>query len=181
MSHNINYIKLYNYFRDKKGYQLNTAEILRNIWRTRNLPKDFKEVVYQILEGNAKGVADFNIEGVTIRQLHNEEGMNYIQAVFFLEWLRREPANAHAYMSSRRFRNTVEIDDDIKNEIQVALERRKAQTGKDVESVFVPADDSKLDIDTESEGELTGVMTADRLGDKSSSDDGIIQDPNNNN
>ena len=121
MSHNINYIKLYNYFRDKKGYQLNTAAILRNIWRTRNLPKDFKEVVYQILEGNAKGVADFNIEGVTIRQLHNEEGMNYIQAVFFLEWLRREPANAHAYMSSRRFRNTVEIDDDIKNEIQVAL------------------------------------------------------------
>lgn len=181
MSHNINYIKLYNYFRDKKGYQLNTAEILRNIWRTRNLPKDFKEVVYQILEGNAKGVADFNIEGVTLRQLHNEEGMNYIQAVFFLEWLRREPANAHAYMSSRRFRNTVEIDDDIKNEIQAALERRKAQTGKDVESVFVPADDSKLDIDTESESELTGVMTADRLGDKSSSDDGIIQDPNNNN
>ena len=181
MSHNINYIKLYNYFRDKKGYQLNTAAILRNIWRTRNLPKDFKEVVYQILEGNAKGVADFNIEGVTLRQLHNEEGMNYIQAVFFLEWLRREPANAHAYMSSRRFRNTVEIDDDIKNEIQAALERRKAQTGKDVESVFVPADDSKLDIDTESESELTGVMTADRLGDKSSSDDGIIQDPNNNN
>ena len=181
MSHNISYIKLYNYFRDKKGYQLNTAAILRNIWRTRNLPKDFKEVVYQILEGNAKGVADFNIEGVTLRQLHNEEGMNYIQAVFFLEWLRREPANAHAYMSSRRFRNTVEIDDDIKNEIQAALERRKAQTGKDVESVFVPADDSKLDIDTESESELTGVMTADRLGDKSSSDDGIIQDPNHNN
>ena len=181
MSHNINYIKLYNYFRDKKGYQLNTAAILRNIWRTRNLPKDFKEVVYQILEGNAKGVADFNIEGVTLRQLHNEEGMNYIQAVFFLEWLRREPANAHAYMSSRRFRNTVEIDDDIKNEIQAALERRKAQTGKDVESVFVPVDDSKLDIDTESESELTGVMTADGLGDKTSSDDGIIQDPNNNN
>lgn len=181
MSHNINYIKLYNYFRDKKGYQLNTAAILRNIWRTRNLPKDFKEVVYQILEGNAKGVADFNIEGVTLRQLHNEEGMNYIQAVFFLEWLRREPANAHAYMSSRRFRNTVEIDDDIKNEIQAALERRKAQTGKDVESVFVPVDDSKLDIDTESESELTGVMTADCLGDKTSSDDGIIQDPNNNN
>lgn len=181
MSHYINYIKLYNYFRDKKGYQLNTAEILRNIWRTRNLPKDFKEVVYQILEGNAKGVADFSIEGKTIRQLHNEEGMNYIQAVFFLEWLRREPANAHAYMSSRRFRNTAEIDDDMKDEILAALERRKAQTGKDIVSVSVPKDDSELDIDTESECELTGVMTADRLGDKTSSDDSTIQAPNNNN
>lgn len=180
MSHTINYIKLYNYFRDKKGYQLNTAAILRNIWRTRNLPKDFKEVVYQILEGNAKGVADFNIEGVTIRQLHNEEGMNYIQAVFFLEWLRREPANAHAYMSSRRFRNTVEIDDDMKIEIQAALERRKQQTGKDIESAFVPADDSKLDIDTEAESELTGVMTADRLREKTSSEDSLIQEQNNN-
>lgn len=181
MSHYINYIKLYNYFRDKKGYQLNTAEILRNIWRTRNLPKDFKEVVYQILEGNAKGVADFSIEGKTIRQLHNEEGMNYIQAVFFLEWLHREPANARAYMSSRRLRNTAEIDDDMKKEILAALERRKAQTGKDIVSVFVPKDDSELDIDTESESELTGVMTADRLREETSSEDSLIQEPNNNN
>lgn len=166
MSHYINYVKLYDYFRDKKGYQLNTAAILRNIWRTRNLPKNFKEVVYQILEGNAKGVADFSIEGVTIRQLHNEEGMNYIQAVFFLEWLSREPANAHAYMSSRRFRNTVEIDTDMKNDIKAALERRKQQTGKDVVSVFVPKDDSEQNIDTELENELTGVMTANQLTEK---------------
>ena len=181
MSHNINYIKLYNYFRDKKGYQLNTAAILRNIWRTRNLPKDFKEVVYQILEGNAKGVADFNIEGVTIRQLHNEEGMNYIQAVFFLEWLRREPANAHAYMSSRRFRNTFEIDDDMKNEILSVLEKRKAQTGKEIESAFVPEDNSKLDIDTELENELTGVMTVDQLKEKKSSEGSFTHELNNDN
>ena len=181
MSHNINYIKLYNYFRDKKGYQLNTAAILRNIWRTRNLPKEFKEVVYQILEGNAKGVADFSIEGMTIRQLHNEEGMNYIQAVFFLEWLRREPANAHAYMSSRRFRNTVEIDTDMKNDIKAALERRKQQTGKDVVSVFVPTDDSEQDIDTESESELVSVMTADRLNEKMSSEGSFTQEFNNKN
>ena len=181
MSHNINYIKLYNYFRDKKGYQLNTAAILRNIWRTRNLPKDFKEVVYQILEGNAKGVADFNIEGVTIRQLHNEEGMNYIQAVFFLEWLRREPANAHAYMSSRRFRNTVEIDDDMKNEILSVLEKRKTQTDKGIESAFVPEDNSKLDIDTELENELTGVMTVDQLKEKKSSEGSFTHEPSNDN
>lgn len=181
MSHNINYIKLYNYFRDKKGYQLNTAAILRNIWRTRNLPKDFKEVVYQILEGNAKCVADFNIEGVTIRQLHNEEGMNYIQAVFFLEWLRREPANAHAYMSSRRFRNTVEIDDDMKNEILSVLEKRKAQTGKEIESAFVPEDNSRLDIDTELENELMGVMTVDQLKEKKSSEGSFTHEPNNDN
>ena len=181
MSHNINYIKLYNYFRDKKGYQLNTAAILRNIWRTRNLPKDFKEVVYQILEGNAKSVADFNIEGVTIRQLHNEEDMNYIQAVFFLEWLRREPANAHAYMSSRRFRNTVEIDNDMKNKILSVLEKRKAQTGKEIESAFVPEDNSKLDIDTELENELTGVMTVDQLKEKKSSEGSFTHEPNKDN
>lgn len=163
MKHNINYIKLYAYFRDKKGYQLSTHEILRNIWRTRNLSKEFKEVVYQILEGNAKVVADFEIDGITIRTLHNEEGMNYIQAVFFLDWLHREPANARAYMASGRFRNAVDMDEYERQNIEAALERRKKRTGKDLVSTFVPEDDSKLDIDAASENELTGVMTVDQL------------------
>ena len=181
MSHNIIYRDLYKYFREEPGYELSVAETLRNIWRTRNLPKEFKEVIYQILKGNVKGIADFNIEGVTLRQLHNEEGMNYIQAVFFLEWLSREPANAHAYMSSRRFRNTVEIDDDMKNDIQATLKRKKVQMGKDVIPVFVPQDDSKLAIATDSENELTGVMTADQLIEKKSPEDPFSQEANKNN
>lgn len=157
----INYIKLYKYYKEEEG--LSKAESLRNIWRTRNLPKKFKEVVFAIIEGKVSTILEFQVDGVTIRSLHNDEDMTWIQSVFFLEWLSREPANARAFMSSRRFRNPILIDDETKDDIKVALDRLKSKREEPLQAIMVPQDKSEKDIDIESEGLLTGVMTADAL------------------
>lgn len=89
--------------------------------------------------------------------------MTWIQSVFFLEWLSREPANARAFMSSRRFRNPILIDDETKDDIKAALDRLKSKREEPLQAIMVPQDKSEKDIDIESEGPLTGVMTADAL------------------
>ena len=157
----INYIKLYKYYKEEEG--LSKAESLRNIWRTRNLPKKCKELVFAIIEGKVSTILEFQVDGVTIRSLHNDEDMTWIQSVFFLEWLSREPANARAFMSSRRFRNPILIDDETKDDIKVALDRLKSKREEPLQAIMVPQDKSEKDIDIESEGLLTGVMTADAL------------------
>lgn len=158
MAH-INYIKLYNYFIEEEKLPCSAA--LRNIWRVGNLPKEFKSVVLEITEGRLCNVADFSIDGVTMKSLVDEEGMNFVQAVFFLDWLRREPANARSFMATRRLRTPIqEITDDERQNLLNALARAKQITGKDTPSVLVPEDNSGKDIDIETESEQVGVMTA---------------------
>ena len=158
MAH-INYIKLYNYFVEEE--KLPRSAALRNIWRVGNLPKEFKSVVLDITEGRLNNVANFSVDGVTMKSLVDEEGMNFVQAVFFLDWLRREPANARSFMASRRLRTPIqEITDDERQLLLNALARAKQITGKDAPSVLVPEDDSGKDIEVESESEQVGVMTA---------------------
>lgn len=157
----INYRKLYIYFSEKEG--LSTIECLRNIWRTRNLPKDFKELIYEILEGKANLIKGFSVDGISLERLYRNEDMTLIQGVFFLEWLRREPYNARIFMASRRFREPLNIDSETKNEIHDALERMEAETGEKPSNITVPEDKSEQDIDVEHENPLTGVMTSDAL------------------
>ncbi len=157
----INYIKLYKYYKEEEG--LSKAESLRNIWRTRNLPKKFKELVAAIIEGKISTIRDFQVDGISIRSLHNDEDMTWMQSVFFLEWLSREPANARAFMSSRRFRDPIIIDDETKDDIKAALERLKSKREEHIQAIMVPQDESEKDIDIESDGSLTGVMTVDAL------------------
>lgn len=157
----INYIKLYKYYKEEEG--LSKAESLRNIWRTRNLPKKFKELVAAIIEGKISTIRDFQVDGISIRNLHNDEDMTWMQSVFFLEWLSREPANARAFMSSRRFRDPIIIDDETKDDIKAALERLKSKREEHIQAIMVPQDESEKDIDIESDGSLTGVMTVDAL------------------
>lgn len=157
----INYRKLYIYFSEKEG--LSTIECLRNIWRTRNLPKEFKEVIYEILEGKASSIKEFSVDGISIESLYRDENMTLIQAVFFLEWLRREPYNARIFMASRRFREPLHIDSETKNTINVALENIESKTEDKSHKITVPEDKSEQDIDVEHEGPLTGVMTSDAL------------------
>ena len=157
----INYIKLYKYYKEEEG--LSKAESLRNIWRTRNLPKKFKELVTAIIEGKISTIRDFQVDGISIRSLHNDEDMTWMQSVFFLEWLSREPANARAFMSSRRFRDPIIIDDETKDDIKAALERLKSKREEHIQAIMVPQDESEKDIDIESDGSLTGVMTVDAL------------------
>jgi len=158
MAH-INYIKLFNYFTEEE--KLSRSAALRNIWRVGNLPKKFKSVVFEIIEGRLYNVADFSVDSVTMKWLVDEEGMNFIQAVFFLDWLRREPTNARSFMASRRLRTPIqEITDDERQHLLNALARAKQITGKDAPSVLVPEDNSGKDIDIEIESEQVGVMTA---------------------
>lgn len=158
MAH-INYIKLYNYFVDEE--KLPRSAAFRNIWRVGNLPKEFKSVVLEIIEGRLNNVANFSIDGVTMRYLVDDEGMNFLQAVFFLDWLRREPSNARSFMASRRLRTPIqEITDDERQILLNALARAKQITGKDAPSVLVPEDNSGKDIDVETESEQVGIMTA---------------------
>lgn len=158
MAH-INYIKLYNYFTEEE--KLSRSAALRNIWRVGNLPKEFKSVVLEIIEDRLNNVADFSVDSVTMKDLVDKEGMNFVQAVFFLDWLRREPANARSFMATRRLRIPVpEISDDERQHLLNALARAKEITGKGVPSVLVPEDDSGKDIDVETVSEQEGVMTA---------------------
>lgn len=158
MAH-INYIKLYNYLTQEEG--LNRSAALRNIWRVGNLPKEFKATVLEITEGRLYNVADFSIDGVSLRELVNDEKMKFIQAVFFLDWLRREPANARSFMASKRLRNPIqEVTEEEREYLLAALKRAKEITGKDTPSVLVPEDNSGKDIDIETESPQVGVMTA---------------------
>lgn len=153
----INYKKLYEYF--TKEECLTLGPTLRNIWRVGNLPKEYKALVYEVLEGNLWKIADFSVEDVSIRRLINEENMKDVQAVFFLDWLRREPANARSYMASKRLRRPQEISKDDREFLMNALKRAKEKTGTDVPSVLVPEDKSGNDIDVETESGQVGVMT----------------------
>ncbi len=156
----IAYYKLYNYFVDKEALSSNAA--LRNIWRVRNLPVDFKAVVSKILDNDFATVADFSVEGVTLRQLLEEENMKPLQAVFFLDWLRREPANACSFMASGRLRGIDhELSDDERSHLSEALNRCKEMLGKDTPSVLVPEDNSGKDIDIDEIGSNMGVMAPD--------------------
>ena len=153
----INYKNLYKYFTDTEELTLGAA--LRNIWRVGNLPKEYKALVYEILENNLWKIAEFSVEDVSIRRLVEEENMKEVQAVFFLDWLRREPANARSYMASQRLRRPQEISDDDREFLMNALKRAKEKTGTDVPSVLVPEDNSGNDIDVETESDHVGVMT----------------------
>lgn len=159
MAH-INYIKLYNYLTEEEG--LNRSAALRNIWRVGNLPKEFKATVLEITEGHLYNVADFSVDGVTLRELVKEEKMKFMQAVFFLDWLRREPANARSFMASKRLRNPIqEVTEKERERLLAALKRAKEITGKDAPSILVPEDNSEKDIDVETESVQVGVMTVD--------------------
>ena len=143
----ISYIKLYSYFQEEEN--LSKVETLRNMWRTRNLPKEFKEMIYFLVEGKTASIKNFQVEGISLSRLHKDEGMTWMQAIFFLDWLRREPANARVYVSSRRFRTPMIIDADTKDRISDALGHLKSETGIEPEYTTAPKDTSNEDIDVE--------------------------------
>ena len=47
------------------------------------------------------------IEGVSFRELTENEGMKPIRAILMLDWLRREPAVAIRYMAAERYRSVM--------------------------------------------------------------------------
>ncbi len=106
----INYLKLYKYYTDIE--KLPVFATLRNIWKVRNLPKEFKEVVAQIIskEVDKQNVSITNLEfhGVSLQELVEQDGMTRMAAVFFMDWLRREPHMAIEFMRTEQFRTPME-------------------------------------------------------------------------
>lgn len=153
----INYIDLYKYLKNKE--QLSNEASLRNILRIRLLPKEFKQVVLEIIEDRLYNVGEFSVDNVTLKSLVQKEGMKCIQAVLFLDWLRREPDNARAFMSSKRFRSPLQTF----NEEEMAMLKEKLnalseQQIKDASSWQTPEDNSEKDIEIESDNSTENAL-----------------------
>lgn len=90
----IQYIKLYHFL--AKEEHLSGKALRRTITRIRELPREFKGAVSDLLKGL---IPDISIQDVSLEQLMNRDGMSPIRGLLFLDWLRREPANALRYMA----------------------------------------------------------------------------------
>lgn len=147
----IKYRKLYNYLKEEVNFSL--SERIRTIWRIRQLSNDFKEVVYEVVEGRAYNVADFAVHGITFRALVEEEQMNLIQAIFFLDWLKKEPDMASIFMSYGRLRSVQQpLDEDNNTKIKDALERYYKNIGNEsTETEMQHNDETDILIDNGSQ------------------------------
>lgn len=98
----IKYISLFRYLIEDEG--LNPTSAYRNIQRIRKLPHEFKQAVFDVLSSY---VPDIEVEGVSCRELTENDEMKPIRAILMLDWLRREPAIATRYMATERNRSVM--------------------------------------------------------------------------
>lgn len=98
----IKYINLFRYLIEDEG--LNPTSAYRNIQRIRKLPRELKQAIFDILSSY---VPDIEVEGVSFRELTEDDGMKPIRAILMLDWLRREPAIATRYMATERHRSVM--------------------------------------------------------------------------
>lgn len=93
----IKYILLFNYLIKKEG--LSAIEAYRNIERIRKLPPELKQAVFDVLNSLSP---DIEYEGVSYKELVDEDEMAPIRAILMLDWIRREPMAATKYMAKER-------------------------------------------------------------------------------
>lgn len=93
----IKYILLFNYLIKKEG--LSAIEAYRNIERIRKLPPELKQAVFDVLNSLSP---DVEYEGVSYKELVDEDEMAPIRAILMLDWIRREPMAATKYMAKER-------------------------------------------------------------------------------
>lgn len=110
----IEYVKLYKYFTTTAN--LDRKPALRNIWRVCQLPQEYKQLVVEILD---ERIPEFECNGVTLKELILDRGLPSINAVLYLDWVRRDPISAinglvHAQTHSSLARLTKE-DTEIVN------------------------------------------------------------------
>lgn len=118
----IKHINLFRYLTQTES--LRPSEAYRNIQRIRKLPPELKEAVYDVIGSLCP---DVEYEGVSYRELTEEEGMKPIRAILMLDWIRREPVAAMEYMATERLRHSLVFDakeeeDDGKNEDDTDIE-----------------------------------------------------------
>lgn len=105
----LKYIQLYGYLIVKENHSPISAG--RIISYVRKLPSDLKLAVLAIVN---QGIPDLEIEGISLTELIEKDGMKPIRAVLMLDWIRREPAVALRYMARGRISVPVIIPDDGK-------------------------------------------------------------------
>lgn len=85
----IEYAKLYKYFTTTAN--LDRKPALRNIWRVRQLPQEYKQLIIEILDDR---IPEFECYGITLKELIGDRGLTAINAVLYLDWVRRDPITA---------------------------------------------------------------------------------------
>lgn len=154
----IEYIKLFNYLNDVE--ELEGMDIIRTIYRLRKVSKELLNGVDLILQGKEP---DITINGVSYHELVEQDEMRPIRAILMLDWIRREPEAAFAYMAEDFRRAPMQpLNDDEKEELEKAIERLKGQVKERPKSVN-DFEDSKEDLVFKASG--------DQINKKSGTDD----------
>lgn len=148
----IEYIKLFNYLRDVE--ELEGMDIIRTIYRLRKVSKELLTGVYLILQGKEP---EISINGVTYEELVERDGMRPIRAILMLDWVRREPEAAFAYMAEDFRRAPIQpLNDDEKYELERAIEKLKGYVEEVPKSVndFEDTNEDIVINPTHEEGEV---------------------------
>lgn len=146
----IKYIRLYNYLtQDEK---LSSRAALRNILRIRKLPVEYRKAIVDIMDGLIPYVSCNNI---TLDELINKDGMSPVRALLFLDWVRKEPANAIKYMAKDTLRDIHPMLSDTENEalnkdierLRLLVEKSKREKIEAELNSKTLTDDSDINLD----------------------------------
>lgn len=135
----IKYIQLFNYLVKEETHNPFTA--CQVISQIRKLPKEFKDAVWQVMEGL---MPNLEYHEITLNELIEKDKITTIRAILLLDWIRREPALAVRYMSAERLRAPQTISESDKTKLADALIRLKSNNPTQVET---PNDKSDIIVE----------------------------------
>ncbi len=138
----IEYVKIFNYLKDVE--ELDVINILRTIYKLRKLPYELLLAVDSIISGKEPTIT---INGVSYEELVEKDGMRPIRAILMLDWIRREPDAAFAYMAECTRRSPImPLNSEELDEVKLAIERLKKQVKEQPKPVN-EFEDIKTDIE----------------------------------
>lgn len=145
----LSYKKLYKYYIEIE--QLSACATLKNIWKVRNMSKELKEVIVQIiskeLDKQDVSISNIEVHGVSLSELVEQEEMTRIGAIQFLDWLMREPYAAIEFLHTEQLRTPMEpLNDEEQEMVKRAIDNlKKAGTEEPLNNDIIE-DKSEEDI-----------------------------------